>query len=155
MSFAIVLCILSVLLFLIFGDKKKLPVFTHTSLVASLIATMTDLLMIPYPLWNYPSQTSWNLFYKQMIHTFTVYPVVVYLFLQTLPRKQTFITVARHIFYWTIPCILLEWISLKIKYIEHGLWWNLGYSYLADWILFSLFYIYHKWVMKHMNEVYE
>lgn len=118
--------------------RLDFPVFIHTCQVASLIATMTDLLMIPYPLWNYPSQTSRNLFFKQMIHTFTVYPVVVYLFLQTLPRKQTFITVARHIFCWTIPCILLEWISLKINYIQHGLWWNLGYSYFADWVFIYL-----------------
>lgn len=151
MPFAIGLCITSVLLFLFFSDKLKFPVLIHTCSVASLIATMTDLLMIPYPLWNYPSTTEWNLYYKQMIHTFTVYPVVVYLFLQTLPRKQSISKIVRHIFYWTIPCIILEWVSLKINYIKHGLWWNLGYSYLADWILFSSFYIYHKWVMKHIK----
>lgn len=153
MLFSIGLCIVSVLLFLFFGNRNMLPVFIHTCMIASIIATVTDLLMVPYPLWRYPSETEWNLFSKQMIHTFAVYFVVVYLFLQTLPRKQTLTTVARHIFYWTIPCILLEWVSLRIKYIEHGLWWNLGFSYLADWILFTLFYVYNKWVMKHKKEI--
>jgi hypothetical protein len=151
MFFSIVLGFSSVLLFLLFGDKKKLPLFLPTCLFASLVATMTDLLMIPYPLWGYPSVTPWSLYYRQLIHTFTLYPVVVYLFIQTLPKKQNFFTVARHIFYCTIPCIFLEWICLQIKYIEHKLWWNLGCSYISDWILFSWFYLYYKWLRKYMK----
>ncbi|KGR79264.1 CBO0543 family protein [Ureibacillus sinduriensis] len=136
------------LTFLLFSDKKKFPLFVITVYVGIILALITDLMMFVYPLWHYQG-TKIEQFCIQLLNGFGIYFVVIYLFLQSLPKKQTVISVIRHVFYWTLFSILLEILYLNIDFIRHGLWWNIGYSYIADWILFIIFYIHHKWASNH------
>ena len=145
MTIGIILFILSWVAFFLFADKKKFPLYVVTGYVAIILAFITDLLMFVYPLWQYPG-TSIEMFWVQMINSFGLYFVVTYLYLQTLPKKQTIFTVAKHIFYWSLFAIILEFILLSIGFIEHGLWWHLGLSYTADWLLFFIFYMHHRWM---------
>jgi hypothetical protein len=149
MTFPIIKFIVSWVCFLLFADKKKFYCFSSTVYLAVILALITDLLMFVTPLWEYPGSKT-QLFYKQMINSFGIYFVTTYFFLQTLPKKQTFLTITRLIFYWSLFSIIIEWVSLKLGYIKHGLWWNLGWSYLADWILFFVFYVHHKWINRHI-----
>jgi hypothetical protein len=145
MTYSIIKFILSWACFIWFGDKKKFFLIVPTCYVAIILALITDLLMFVYPLWEYKSQTEMQLFAKQIINAFGIYFVVTYLFLQTLPKSQTILTVGIHIFLWSILCILIEVFAMELGYIHHGLWWNLGWSYFSDWVLFLFFYGHHKW----------
>ncbi|MGM8365724.1 CBO0543 family protein [Virgibacillus sp. W0181] len=137
---------ISWLIFFIFSYKKNFPIYILTSCIGIILAFITDLLMFVYPLWKYPGNPL-ELFGIQLMNAFGIYFVVIYFFLQAIPTKQTLLTMARYIFYWSMFVIALEFIFIHIGFIKHGLWWNLGFSYAADWILFTAFYIHHKWVV--------
>jgi hypothetical protein len=145
MTYPVIKFIISWALFLFFGNKKKFLLFAPTCYFAVILALVTDLLMFVYPLWEYKSETKIQLFSKQILNSFGIYFVVTFFFLQTLPSNQTFLKVQLHILYWTILAILIELFSLRMGYITHWLWWNLGWSFIADWVLFYAFYIHHKW----------
>ncbi len=143
-----VIFIISWIAFLSFSNKEKFPLYVLTGYMGIILALITDLMMFVYPLWHYPG-TKIELFYIQLMNGFGLYFVVIYFFLQSLPKRQTVLLVTRHIFYWSIFSIFLELLFLYIGFIEHGLWWNIGFSYLADWILFIIFYIHHKWASNY------
>ena len=145
MLFSISKFIISWACFILFRNKRKFSLLVPTCYIAVILALITDLLMFVYPLWKYESATKLQLFIKQMLNSFGIYFVVTYFFLQTLPKKQTPFTVGLHIFYWSVLCILIEVLALRLGYIKHSLWWNLGWSYLADWILFIIFFAHHKY----------
>lgn len=140
--------IISWLAFLSFSNKKKFPVYVPTCYIGIILALYTDLWILVYPLWDYPG-TEAETFFIQLLNAFGLYFVVNFFFLQSLPQKQTVLSVTLHIFYWSILVIILEMLYLYIGFIKHGLWWNIGFSYAADWILFVTFYLHHKWILRY------
>ena len=140
----VVTFIISWIAFLVYALKEKFQLFLFTGYIGIILALITDLLMYVYPLWNYPG-TKIEKFIIQLLNGFGLYFVVIYFFLQLLPKKHTRLTAIRYIFYWSIFAIMLELLFLYIGFIEHGLWWNIMYSYIADWILFTIFYLHHRW----------
>lgn len=144
MIFPIILFLSSWLCFLILADKKKFFHFAPTCYVTLIISLAADILIIHYPLWDYPAATKIQALWKHLMDDFGIYFVFTYFFLQALPKRKTIKTVFRHLFGWTLLAILIEWIALRTGNFRHGLWWNLGYSYLANWLLFSIFYGYYR-----------
>ncbi|MDN4494708.1 CBO0543 family protein [Ureibacillus aquaedulcis] len=144
----IVTFIISWIAYLFFSDKKKFHLYVLTAYIGIILALITDLLMFVYPLWNYPG-TKLEKFFIQLLNGFGLYFVVIYLFLQFLPKRQTVLTITRYIFFWSMFAIILEFIYLHIGFIEHGLWWNIMHSYIADLLLFVIFYLHHKWASKY------
>lgn len=142
--------IISWLAFLLFSNRKKFPLYAFTGYVGIILALITDLLMFVYPLWQYPG-TKIEKFIIQLLNGFGIYFVVIYFFLQLLPKKQTFLSVTRHIFFWSIFVIVIELLYLNMGFIEYGLWWNIWYSYIGDCILFIMFYIHHKWASNYLT----
>lgn len=140
--------IISWVVFLVFSNKNKFPLYVLTGYIGIILALITDLLIFVYPLWNYPG-TRFGTFGIQLLNGFGLYFVIIYFFLQTLPKTQTILSVTRHIFYWSLFAIMLELFYLWIGFIEHGLWWNTGFSYIADWILFVCFFLHHKWLSSY------
>ncbi len=151
MIFSISFFVVSWICFFVFADKKRVAEISPTCLLAMYLACATDLLVHHYELWDYPAPSKMQTFWRHLMHDFSVYPIVTYLFLQTLPKKQTFATVTLHIFYWSILAILIEWIAIKTGSMKHKLWWSFYCSYLSDWILFLIFYFHHKWQKKHIK----
>lgn len=145
MTFSIILFVISWLCFFVFSDKKKFYLIVPTCYIAMFLASTSDMMTNVYPLWEYPAPNKKQIFFRHILHDTGIYPVVTYLFLQTLPKNRNFSTVVLHIFYWSILAILIEWITIKTGNMKHGLWWNFGCSYIADWVLFTLFYFHHKW----------
>ncbi|MFJ8236319.1 CBO0543 family protein [Ureibacillus sp. NPDC094379] len=147
--------IISWVTYLFFSDKRKFPLYVLTGYIGIILAFITDLLMFVYPLWNYPGGKIVN-FFILLLNAFGIYFVVICFFLQSLPKKQTILSIVRHIFYWSLFAIIVELFYLIIGYLEHGLWWNLMYSYIADWILFTIFYLHHRWVTNYsiINDVH-
>ncbi|KGR79896.1 hypothetical protein CD33_00290 [Ureibacillus sinduriensis BLB-1 = JCM 15800] len=148
MLVAIVSFIISWIAYLFFSDKKRFHLYVFTVYIGIVLALITDLLMFVYPLWHYPGSKV-EQFFIQLLNGFGLYFVVIYFFLQLLPKIQTILSVARYIFYWSIFAIILELFYLYIGFIEHGLWWNIMHSYIADWILLFLFYLHHRWASKY------
>ncbi|WP_373906667.1 CBO0543 family protein [Ureibacillus sinduriensis] len=140
--------IISWIAYLFFSDKKRFHLYVFTVYIGIVLALITDLLMFVYPLWHYPGSKV-EQFFIQLLNGFGLYFVVIYFFLQLLPKIQTILSVARYIFYWSIFAIILELFYLYIGFIEHGLWWNIMHSYIADWILLFLFYLHHRWASKY------
>lgn len=149
MTFSIILFISSWLSFFIFADKKKFITLAPTCLLAMYLACTSDMMTNVYPLWEYPASDKLHQFFRHLLHDTGVYPIVTYLFLQTLPRRKARLTVIRHIFYWSILAFIIEWIATRTGSMKYHLWWNRGCSFAADWILFFLFYEHHKWREKH------
>ncbi|WP_369405521.1 hypothetical protein [Aneurinibacillus tyrosinisolvens] len=72
------------------------------------------------------------------------YIVVAYLFIQWLPKQQTFWRVFLHLFLFTGIGITMEWIHITTHHMTHEKWWNYGWSYLANWFLYLTFYSFHR-----------
>jgi hypothetical protein len=75
---------------------------------------------------------------------FDVYIVVTYLFIQWLPRKQSFFRMFSYWFAWTGFAIIIEFFQIKAGHMAHYHGWSLLYSYVFNWVLLRIFYQYHK-----------
>lgn len=71
---------------------------------------------------------------------FEIFPVVTYLFIQWIPVNQTLRNTFLYFFGWTGLAILIEYIHLVTGHMEYLNGWAIWHSYIADWILFWLFY---------------
>lgn len=148
MLIGIITFIISWVAFLFFFNKKRFPLYLFTTYIGIILALITDLLTFVYPLWSYPG-TILETFFIQLLNAFGIYFVVIYFYLQSLPKKQTLLSVLRHIFFWSTFSVTLEFLYMSIGYIEHGLWWNIICSYVADWVLFTFFYFHHRWAANY------
>lgn len=128
---------------LILADKSRWRELFIVGIFASLLGTITDLLMLHFKYWHYhEANTSPLIIY--FFDDFSLYIVVPYLFIQWLPRQQTFINMVKYFFIWTALTISTEFFFIITNHMDHYKGWNLGYSYLADWGLFWIFYQFHK-----------
>jgi len=75
---------------------------------------------------------------------FDVYIIVTYLFIQWLPQRQSFFNMFFYWFAWTTMSITIEHIHVITGHMAHYNSWTIWHSYIADWILFAIFYQYHK-----------
>ncbi|GBF33589.1 hypothetical protein DCCM_2695 [Desulfocucumis palustris] len=144
MIFMLTSFILSWIIFGLFADKKRFLGQLPTCYFAMILGFLTDFLVEAYPLWEYTAANKWEHFFVEYLDELGIYFVITYLFLQTLPKQKTFSTMFLHIFIWTIPSLLIELVALKIKAMEHHLWWNIYYSYICDWFLYFIFYKHHQ-----------
>lgn len=149
MTFSIIIFVLSWICFLVFGDKKRFIELSPTCYLAMYFACTTDMMTNVYPLWEYPASDKLHVFYRHVLHDTGIYPVVTYLFLQTLPEHETAFYVVRHIFYWSLLAISVEAIAMATNNMEHHLWWNFGWSYTSDWVLYGIFYAHFRWRRKN------
>ncbi|RKD24978.1 hypothetical protein BEP19_03840 [Ammoniphilus oxalaticus] len=145
MIFFLGLFILSWIWFLLFADKSKFRLFYPSVLLAMYLACAVDFFAHHYELWNYPAPTNQQTFWYHLMQQFGIYPITVYFFLQWLPRRQTWNMIAVYIFAWSMFAFMIEWLAITYGFMEHLSWWNLRCSYLADWILFIIFYRHHQW----------
>jgi hypothetical protein len=65
---------------------------------------------------------------------FGIYPVVAYLFTQTLPT--TWRKILRKALLCSFPSILFEFITLRTGNMEHHEWWNLWCSFGSDILIY-------------------
>ncbi len=149
MILTISLSILLWLFFLLKGNKMIFFKLLPTCYIAALLNIATDLLVTYYPLWKHPDLSIGEIMIRHTIMAFGIYFMTTYLFLQWLPTKRTFLSMVKYISYWVIYSLIIEVIFLSWGEIQHGLWWNLWYSILSDFLLFSLFFFHHNWFTKH------
>ena len=139
--FHIIVFIISWAVWLIFSDKKRWRELFPVCFLASFLGCFTDMLMQFYPLWQYQGGHPIFIF---LADDLCVYIAVTYLFIQWLPEKRTLWRMVVYWFVWTAGTISLELFYTRTERLVYHQWWNMWCSYLADWLLFALFYYYHK-----------
>ena len=141
--FFVVRCIIVWIVWLIFADKTRWRELFPVGFFASLLGAITDIMICSYPLWEYHA-AGFDKHFIKLMDDLGIYIVVTYLFIQYLPRKRTYGNMFCYWFFWTGLAITIEWIHIVTGHMHHHLWWNLKWSYGADWFLFWLFYKYHQ-----------
>jgi hypothetical protein len=125
----------------VFADKKRWRELFSLGFIALVYALATDVLMHYYPLWIYDGQMSPL---PELANAFGVYPVVTYLFIQWLPKQKNIWVLLAYWFFWTGIAVGIELYHVKTGHMSYPRWWNTYHSYIANWILFWMFYHLHK-----------
>lgn len=136
-------------LWFLIADKKRWAELLPISMLAALLGSTTDNIITHYELWKYYDESLPELALKIM-DDWGIYIVVTYLFIQFLPKKQSFFNMVKYIFLWTLLSVVIEWIHLYTGHMKHDKFWNLRISYICDWILYALFYFYYKLHSRHL-----
>lgn len=126
----------------ILADKTRWREILPVCIFASFVAGITDEITEHYPLWEYPCKAFPIL--PSITANLGTYIVVPYLFIQWLPKYSSILLMLRYWFMWTTFCLIIELIHIYTGHMQMGLWWNIYYSYLSDWILLLMFYQFHK-----------
>lgn len=153
MTFVISLFVLSWIIYIILADKSKIDRFLSTVYFGMLVALMSDLFMHVVELWAFNIDDRLQTFIARWLTSWGVYFVIMYMFLQWLPKEQTLWSIFRYLFYWTTFSIVAEWFFVKMGWFLHKGWWNLFHSYWADWVLFLVFYFHFKWIDSKQNKI--
>ncbi|WP_134703563.1 CBO0543 family protein [Ammoniphilus sp. YIM 78166] len=151
MLFSITTFTLAWLAYIRFADKTKFHKLYPTVLLAMYLASSVDLFgSHHYKLWDYREEDKEGIEYlHHLLQQLGIYPVVTYLFLQYIPCEEINWRLLRYIFYWTLLSLTVEWLAIITGNMYYSKWWTLGYSYLADWILFLIFFFHYRWRKKH------
>ncbi|BCJ86799.1 CBO0543 family protein [Effusibacillus dendaii] len=119
--------------FLVYADKTRLREFYTAVMFSATLGLLTDLMMIHYLLWDYKGLPQ-SQFSTPLILDSSIYPVVTYLFLQGLPK--TWVSMLKRTVTWSCFAVLFEWVTIHTGHMQHHLWWNLGFSFLSDNLIF-------------------
>lgn len=130
-------------IWIIFADKKRWREITPVCILAALLGVITDVLVEFYPYWEYIDDDIHPL-YLELGDEFEIFPVVVYLFIQWMPKQQSLLNMFAYWVLWTSFAISIEYIHIVTEHMEHLNGWSLWHSYVSDWILFYIFYKFHK-----------
>ncbi len=143
MTFWIGRFIIEWIAWLIVADKSRWREILPVCLLASYISLIADQLCELFKLWEYYPNDS----IADLLNAFGIYMIATYLFIQWFPHHKTFSNRFRYLFYWTTIAISIEFMHVYLGYMGH-LNWNYGYSYVADWILFWVFYNFYFAIKK-------
>jgi hypothetical protein len=138
------LFIVSWLWFYLQADKSRIRELFGAALFASFLGSLTDLLMVEFKMWSYSGLPQPG-FTIPILLVFSIYPVVSYLFVQNLPDMWK--RIWQRTLVWSLYAVIFEWFTLRTRHIHHLSWWNLGYSFVADIIIFltiAAFYRYYR-----------
>jgi hypothetical protein len=121
------------LAFWLVADKKRFREIYGAVIYTSFLGLLTDLIMVHYQLWSYEGLPD-PLYTIPLSLDFGIYPVVAYLFIQTLP--PTWKGTALRALLWTFPSVFFEYLTLRTGNMAHHSWWNLWLSFGADILIF-------------------
>lgn len=141
--FFIARCIIIWIIWLIFADKRRWKEILPVCILASFLGVVADIIVDEYPYWDYMDNDIHPL-YLELGDEFEIFPLVTYLFIQWLPKKETLWSMFSYWFLWTGLAIIIEYIHLITGHMDHSYGWTIVHSYIADWILLWLFYKFHK-----------
>lgn len=130
------------IIWLVFANKKRWREILPVCFFTAFLGSTSDNLTHHFHLWEY-DKSELNLV-ADLTNNWSVYVVTLYLLIQWLPKRQTFWPISRYLFLWTGFAFIVEWIHISTGHMNYPTWWNIWWSYLADWILFGLIYQYYK-----------
>jgi hypothetical protein len=126
----------------IFADKSRWRELFIVGIFASFLDGFADIFAYQYPLWKYHGMG--NSVIPDLFDNLGLYIVVAYLFIQRLPKHRTIVRLLAYWLFWSFIAIIIEWIHVYTGHMTYGILWNMAYSYLLDWIIFSILYQFHK-----------
>jgi hypothetical protein len=138
--FYVIWFLLAWIIWLLFADKSRWREMLPVCIFAKTLALATDVLVVHYPLWEYIGS-------PLLIHLaddLGIYPVVTYLFIQWLPASRRIEPMLGYWLVWTTVAIAIELIYVSSEHMRYHQWWNMWYSYVADWFLYWLFYQFRR-----------
>lgn len=128
------------------GDWKNWKAYYPTFLFLMVGDLVYQFLFFNYSMWEFVPVGSDKNWVKHTHIAFLImlikYPATVAIFLGHLPRvfwKKTLYIIA-----WTLVYILNEYIDLKLGAIVHKHGWNLAWSALFSFVLFTILAIHYK-----------
>jgi hypothetical protein len=128
---------------LFFSDKARWKEMVPVCAFALCLSLISDQIVDWYVIyWEYYGNEPKII--RKLLDDFDVYIIVTYLFIQWLPEKRSFFKMFSYWFAWTALAISIEYIHVKTGHMAHYNGWTFWHSYISDWILFWLFYQYHK-----------
>ncbi|MCC5468573.1 CBO0543 family protein [Pelosinus baikalensis] len=128
---------------LIFADRSRWKEMVPVCAFALCLSLISDQIVEWYVIyWEYYGNEPKII--RELMDDFDVYIIVTYLFIQWLPKKQSYFIMFYYWFAWTALAITIEYIHVKTGHMAHYNGWTFWHSYISDWILFWLFYQYHK-----------
>lgn len=128
---------------LLFADKARWREIIPVSILASFFGLISDHIITFYiTYWDYYGSIARIIL--MLLDDLEIYVVVTYLFIQWLPKKQSFFSMFSYWFAWTALAITIEYIHVVTGHMAHYNGWTFLHSYVSDWILFWIFYQYHK-----------
>ncbi|HZH61981.1 MAG TPA: CBO0543 family protein [Metabacillus sp.] len=101
-----------------------------------------------YPLWRFeytfeekvlPTRMSIDL-----IKTFTSFPILAFIFLSLFPEERKFSKIMKHILTWTFLFGAIEYVSKFLGMISYHHGWNMCWSLVFDFSMFTLLAIHYK-----------
>lgn len=132
---------LSWIVWALLADKRRWREILPVSIFASWLSFVTEAWMhYVYQLWSYSETPIVPLFGN----AFGIYILMPYLYIQWLPKNKTVKYMLVYIFLWAGFAIFFELVHWRLEKIIYHEWWNIGYSYISDWILFWIFYKYYS-----------
>ncbi|WP_052947662.1 CBO0543 family protein [Aneurinibacillus tyrosinisolvens] len=128
-------------IWLLIADKERWREIVPVCFFAGFLGATTDNIIHHHPLWTYPSKQP---LLPLLGDDWGIYFVVTYLFIQSLPKQHTFWRISLHLFIFANTGLIIEWLHVITNHMTHERWWNYGYSYFANVILYLMFYYFYK-----------
>ncbi|KEO85239.1 CBO0543 family protein [Tumebacillus flagellatus] len=121
------------LVFIWKADKNRARELYGVVIYTSFLGLLTDLIMVHYQLWSYKGLPC-PMYTIPLTLDFGIYPVVAYLFAQTLP--QSWGRIVRKTLFWTLFSVLFEFVTLRTGNMFHHQWWSLWLSLCSDIVIY-------------------
>jgi hypothetical protein len=124
-----------------FGDWRNWRKYYSTILFFILSNVACILLTYNHTLWQYETEIL-NHTFCDLFVCITVYPSIVMLFISNFPKKT--IKIITHISFYVAIFTIAEWIGVKLAYFTYFNGWNIWFSTIVNYILFSVLYLHYK-----------
>lgn len=139
--YIIFLSLASILLCYKFGDWKNWRSYYPTILFFILSNVVCILLTYKHPLWLY-SPTIINRTFTDLTIAITVYPSTMLIFLPNFPKAP--VKILTHMSYYVAVYSLAEVIGFYTGYFSYYNGWNIWYSVIFNYIMFSILILHYK-----------
>lgn len=101
-----------------------------------------------YPLWRFEHTFEETVLPTRMsidlLKTFTSFPILTFIYLSHFPEERNFKKYVKHILTWTLLFCGIEYISNFLGMISYHHGWNMWWSLVFDFLMFTLLAIHYK-----------
>jgi len=137
----IFLAVVSIAICYKLGDWRNWRKYYSTILFLILSNVVCILLTYKHTLWLHETEIINHTFCDLFI-CITVYPSIVMLFISRFPKKIT--EIITHISFYVAIFTIAEFIGMTLGYFTHHNGWNIWFSLIFNYILFSVLYLHYK-----------
>jgi hypothetical protein len=101
-----------------------------------------------YPMWRFEHTFEEKVLPTRMsidlLKTFTSFPILTVIYLSLFPEERNLVNYMKHILTWTVIFAVIEYVSKLLGMISYHHGWNMWWSLLFDFTMFTLIAIHYK-----------